>query len=290
MKVSIERWQDGQKVRKELDGLDRWEVHAAHSLWVEAAGCKLKLQQEPHALAASRVGVGACAWDSAFMLLAYFEQQDTSKWRSCRVVELGAGIGLLGTVLAQLGAQVVLTDQASVMPLLTSNVAANDMKGQAGSVHLPWRAQAMQLDWDLPQDREGVLAAVGGHVDLILAADCCYVDEGGRSANAATIIHMCSALSTSPCTRSLVAFEKRSEALLRDLEEAAHSHFLVVKELELQAAFVGSSAWASDHIVVLALEESKQHACGVMTFLAAAMLDERTASGIHGERLYVGQR
>ena len=35
----------------------------------------------------------------------------------------------------------------------------------------------MQLDWDLPEDLERVSAAVGSHVDLILAADCCYVDE-----------------------------------------------------------------------------------------------------------------
>ncbi len=27
---------------------------------------------QPHALGASRAGVGACAWDSTFMLLAYF--------------------------------------------------------------------------------------------------------------------------------------------------------------------------------------------------------------------------
>lgn len=35
----------------------------------------------------------------------------------------------------------------------------------------------MQLDWDNPQDTQHVLAAVDGHVDLVLAADCCYLDE-----------------------------------------------------------------------------------------------------------------
>ena len=44
--LNVCRWEDGRKVQKELQGLDRWEVHAAHALWVEAAGCKVKLQQE----------------------------------------------------------------------------------------------------------------------------------------------------------------------------------------------------------------------------------------------------
>ena len=34
------------------------------------------------------------------------EQQDMLRWQGCRVIELGAGVGLLGIFLAQLGAQV----------------------------------------------------------------------------------------------------------------------------------------------------------------------------------------
>lgn len=39
------------------------------------------------------------------------------------------------------------------------------------------KAQAMHLDWDEPQGIRHVMAAVDGCVDLILAADCCYLDE-----------------------------------------------------------------------------------------------------------------
>ena len=39
------------------------------------------------------------------------------------------------------------------------------------------KAQPMQLDWDNPQDIQHVLAAADSHVDLVLAADCCYLDE-----------------------------------------------------------------------------------------------------------------
>ncbi len=41
------------------------------------------------------------------------------------VVELGAGTGLIGLVLAQVGAQVALTDQKSMIPLMEQNVQAN---------------------------------------------------------------------------------------------------------------------------------------------------------------------
>ncbi|KAK9868125.1 hypothetical protein WJX84_008065 [Apatococcus fuscideae] len=205
MKVEIDRWEDGKDVRKVLYGLDRWEAHAAHAVRVEAAGCTVTVDRR-------HVPV-----DTPFGS----EQQDISSWKGCRLVELGSGVGLLAIFLAKLGAQVVLTDQASVIPLLSSNVAANssDCSSIAG------RAQLVKLDWDEPEDISAVLAAVGGQVDMVLAADCCYVDEGGRSAYAETIICCCANLSTSVNTCCLIAFENRSEVLLRDLRSAASCHF-----------------------------------------------------------------
>ena len=44
--------------------------------------------------------------------------------------------------------QVVLTDQASVVPLLTSNVAANDFTSGAGSHHSPGVCHSPNMLWD----------------------------------------------------------------------------------------------------------------------------------------------
>lgn len=65
------RWEDGQRVEKRLDTLDRWEVHAADEITVIAGGVDILLRPQPHLLASAKVGVGACLWDCASCLTAY---------------------------------------------------------------------------------------------------------------------------------------------------------------------------------------------------------------------------
>ncbi|GMF19553.1 unnamed protein product [Phytophthora lilii] len=73
---------------------------------------------------------GHCVWDAALLLADYLqtkalEGDERFKFQGKKVVELGAGVGLVGMTLAVLGARVALTDQEYALPLLAKNVAVN---------------------------------------------------------------------------------------------------------------------------------------------------------------------
>ncbi len=85
-----------------------------------------------------------------------------------RVLELGAGTGVVGLAAAALGAaRVVLTDQEAVTPMLEQNIALNQLHVEASAVAQP-------LMWGDAAQLQDALAALGGAPDVVLAADCVY--------------------------------------------------------------------------------------------------------------------
>ena len=92
------------------------------------------------------------------------------------VVELGAGTGIGGLAAAALGARVVLTDVASVVPLIAANVAAN----RDAIAHAGGEVVVTTLDWDAESNTSADLGS-----DLVLAADALYHrDDSGRQLEA----------------------------------------------------------------------------------------------------------
>lgn len=83
---------------------------------------------------------GAVVWDDAVVLARYFSDVNTLNpgfFRKKTVVELGAGTGLPGIVLAELGAEVTLTDRDAVATtLIQENIAMNGLD-----------CQTMQYEW-----------------------------------------------------------------------------------------------------------------------------------------------
>ncbi|RYG96013.1 hypothetical protein EON65_55060 [archaeon] len=71
------------------------------------------------------LGTGTFIWPAAQVLSKYLEHvfSPTNGLAGKKVCELGSGVGLVGIVAALLGAEVVLTDQEVIIPLLHSNLS-----------------------------------------------------------------------------------------------------------------------------------------------------------------------
>ncbi|XP_036387760.1 EEF1A lysine methyltransferase 3-like [Megalops cyprinoides] len=114
----------------------------------------------------ANLGVAAPVWDAALCLCRHLEQQSLDL-RGKRVIELGAGTGIVGILAARLGAEVTLTDLPYAVPQLEKNVLAN--VPPAG-----WPSAAptvAPLSWGLDQTQFPV------DWDLVLGADIVYLAD-----------------------------------------------------------------------------------------------------------------
>lgn len=87
---------------------------------------------------------GGIVWETSYLLLNYLLDRNRST-KLGRVLEVGAGCGLLGQVLATSGwcKQVVLTETKEVL----SNLEANLVRNNGGSRQRTHKPTAQQLDW-----------------------------------------------------------------------------------------------------------------------------------------------
>ncbi|CAI5735666.1 unnamed protein product [Hyaloperonospora brassicae] len=116
-------------------------------------------------------GTGLTLWDGSVVLAKYLEHQRREDVAGSRVVELGAGTGLVGIAAALLGArQVILSDLNYAVENLAENVA--DTMKLAASAGRPVESDVSTrvLDWfDPPTDV--------GDIDLLLASDVVWIEE-----------------------------------------------------------------------------------------------------------------
>eukprot|EP00913_Durusdinium_trenchii_P016930 g15915.t1 len=114
----------------------------------------------------SSVSTGAeRVWGAGMVMANYL-----STWEAngLEVVELGAGCGLPGLVLARNGASVTLTDVPWLLQMLEYNVAANFSRSD------PLRPYVAPLRWGNSEDVAQVLQAIGRVPDLVMGADLVY--------------------------------------------------------------------------------------------------------------------
>ncbi|OLP92500.1 Protein N-lysine methyltransferase METTL21A [Symbiodinium microadriaticum] len=120
---------------------------------------------------------GGVVWETAFFLLRYLQQAiipglRRSEGRPLRVVELGAGCGLLGLGLSRLGCEVVLTEQHVAMENLVRNVEAAN-KSLQGEDFVP--AEALELDWGSEANMTAVRSK--GSFDLVVGSDIVFASR-----------------------------------------------------------------------------------------------------------------
>lgn len=117
-------------------------------------------------------GLGGTMFDGALCLCNFIEHlvvREEKEFKLCSVVELGAGCGLPGLLLAGLGARVVLTDVEETVELIEENIENNEkvLKSSNGE------ATAETLDWTNESDRTRFQPPY----DYVLAADTVYSEE-----------------------------------------------------------------------------------------------------------------
>ena len=87
---------------------------------------KLRIQQIDNG-ELKGIGTGAFVWPAAHVLSKYLELHygaSADAMQGMRVCDIGTGTGITGLVAALLGAEVVLTDQQCILPLLRKNTDA----------------------------------------------------------------------------------------------------------------------------------------------------------------------
>lgn len=186
--------------------------------------------------------VGLKLWEAGYVLAdALLAHPDLCQGK--HVVELGAGVGLLGLVAGYcLGAsRVTMTDvDAQVLQFLRANVEANAAAAAAaGAVPV---VEVATLDWSAESEYKALLAPTTQTKDngrVILAADCIY----DRAVIPAFVDVLAFALRqpTVPTTTVLVASTMRNPETYAYYEETIKEKGLCMKDMTVPQSAAASS-------------------------------------------------
>uniref|UniRef100_A0A1A7XHI9 Protein N-lysine methyltransferase METTL21A n=2 Tax=Iconisemion striatum TaxID=60296 RepID=A0A1A7XHI9_9TELE len=157
-------------VENQLPALSKLHNSSAHFRF---ANHDLRLAQDW-----KKLGVAAVVWDAAVVMCVYLEMGKV-ELKGKRVIELGAGTGLVGIVAALLGGLVTITDREPALDFLSANVKANLAPDSKSVV-------VSELTWG-----EGLDHYPAGGYDLVLGADIIYLEDTFQ-ALMQTLEHLCS--------------------------------------------------------------------------------------------------
>ncbi|XP_071730867.1 uncharacterized protein [Rutidosis leptorrhynchoides] len=194
-------------------------------LSLDACGRSINISQSPSSLGQPGV-TGSVMWDSGIVLGKFLEnavETGLLVLQGKKVIELGAGCGLVGCIAALLGSQVIVTDMPDRLRLLKKNVEDNlfgDVRGSATVNELTWGDRSdPQLFQPLP--------------DLVIGSDVIYSEEAVTD-----LINTLVELSGTETT-IILAGELRNDAVLEYFMEAAMEYFIIGR--------VDQSGWHPDY-------------------------------------------
>jgi predicted nicotinamide N-methyase len=196
-------------------------------------GRSFSIQQDP-----SAPNHGLVLWDASVCFLRWVESnpKEAAALKGTRVLEVGAGTGLLGIVLAHaLGCKVVMTDLPSVLPNLELNWAQNPLQpGCQGSVSVA------AYDWTAPLP-EGL---VGAPIDYIIGTDVGYSESLNPLllSSAAEVVRVCEERHAK-CPTVIFVNELRCEIAQGVFDAEAPKHFKVqrVRDSKLHPSYQGQN-------------------------------------------------
>ncbi|KAG8930689.1 hypothetical protein FRC02_003791 [Tulasnella sp. 418] len=188
---------------------------------------EIVLEQDPSSLRSRKGDTGSVLWRASVHLARYLLMEhhfppqtpllSPPKLKSARVLELGAGVGFLATLLSPLVEHYTVTDIGPLLPLIRKNVIRNlpstIAKESVTVAELDWLdiQQASTPSWRqklFPTLKEDNLSPL---YDLIICCDCIY-NTSLVPPLVATINHCCSGVGSVV----LVVVELREEDVLRE--------------------------------------------------------------------------
>ncbi|XP_076011959.1 uncharacterized protein mettl21ca [Genypterus blacodes] len=159
---------------------------------------------------------GAVMWPAALALCSYLENnRELMDLQGKKVLELGAGTGLVTIVASLLGASVTATD----LPDIQGNLRANVMRNTRGQCRHTPQVDVLSWGYDVEDSHPKKLF----HYDFVLAADVVYQHDF-LSELLATMKHFCQ-----PGTTLIWANKVRLEsdlAFTKNFEKAFHTSLL----------------------------------------------------------------
>lgn len=175
---------------------------------------------------ADTIDSGAKIWDSGRALSSWIANLEPGK----RVLELGAGTGIVGLTAAAKGAKsVILTDQPEMMPLLEQNIASNDLSVNAKAVPLLWGCDQEETISSLIEAASSIDDASKQTpiFDVICGSDILYSPEN-LELLLETIIQVC----TPSTTEVVLAYPRRfTEDMFLEM---ADEYFEIFPEEEIE--------------------------------------------------------
>lgn len=161
----------------------------------------------------SYAALGTTVWDGSIALAKMFDNRELFPLhylQTCRVLELGAGCGLVGIYLCMLGAKTaVLTDQKCCVKTLEDNVSAN-VPTVCRS-----RIKVMEYSWG----KSTAALTKDGLFDLILAAECLFSQEDSM------LLAQCIPKLTKPDSRIYVSMGRNrggEEVFVKELKDQGY--------------------------------------------------------------------